>query len=115
MTRVRERDAHASPIAAHPLASVTRADLLVALVNGWCLAAVVPMSLDLVEADPLATAGHFNGDLLRGLMEVPGGFWGRNARLYDRYRLALRAAAARRRQLPPERRLEFWQPLPHTS
>jgi hypothetical protein len=101
----------APSLAARPLASVTRADLLDALVDGRCLAAAVPMAIDIVEEDPLASAGEFAGDLLRGLMEVPGEFWGRHPRLYDRYREALRASAARRRLLPPERRMDFWEPL----
>lgn len=94
-----------------PVATATRDDLLVALVHGWYLAAVVPMALDIVEDDPLASTGEFDGDLLRGLMEVPGRFWGRNPRLYDRYRAALRCGAARRRALPPDQRLDFWTPL----
>ena len=98
-------------LAERSLASLTRADLLVALVNGWCLAAVVPIVLDAVERDPLCSAGRFPGDLLRGLMEIPGGFWGQHPRMYDRYRNALRAGAALRRQLPAADRMRFWEPL----
>jgi hypothetical protein len=94
-----------------PLASTTRHDLLVALVHGSCLGAVVPMALDVVEEDPLATAGQFAGDLLRGLMEVPGSYWGRHPRHYARYRAALRAGALRRRLLPIDARMQFWEPL----
>ena len=71
-------------------------DLLEALVNGWCLSAAVPTALELVERDPLASGGCFPGDLVRGLMEVPRGFWGRHPRLYDRY-LAARSARVPRR------------------
>jgi hypothetical protein len=84
---------------------------LVALVHGSCLDAVVPVALDVVERDPLATVGYFRGDLLRGLMEVPGGFWGGHPRLYDRYLTALRGSAERRRRLPPSERMEFWSVL----
>ena len=98
-------------MAGQPLASTTRHDLLVALAHGSCLGAVVPIALDVVEDDPLATAGQFPGDLLRGLMEVPGSYWGRHPRHYARYRAALRAAALRRRQLPIEARMQFWEPL----
>ena len=86
-------------------------DLLVALVRGSRLGAVVPAALDLVRQDPLASVGHFRGDLLRGLMEVPGSFWGRHPGLFDRYRDALRAAAMQRLGLPPDQRLDFWKPL----
>lgn len=86
-------------------------ELLTALVNGWCLGAVVPMALAAVERDPLVSAGSFSGDLMRGLMEVPGAFWGKHARLFDRYRAALRESAARRRRLPPEERMMFWSPI----
>lgn len=98
-------------VPALPLVAATRAELLVALVRGECLSAVVPMVLDVVELTPLASAGCFPGDLLRGLMEVPGRFWSRYPRWYDRYRDALRAGAALRRRLPPEQRMEFWSVL----
>jgi len=86
-------------------------ELLVALVHGSCRAAVVAAALEIVERDPLATVGYFRGDLLRGLMEVPGGFWGVHPGLYDRYLAALRASADRRRRLPPGERMEFWSVL----
>jgi hypothetical protein len=86
-------------------------DALVALMRGSRLRATVPAVLALVEQDPLASAGHFGGDLLRGLMEVPGSFWVRQPRLFARYRAALRACATLRRSLPPEQRLDFWGPL----
>lgn len=98
-------------IADHPMARITPEDLLVALVHGWCLSVVVPMALDLVEDDPLTSAGQFAGDLLRALMEVPGGYWGRHPRQYGRYRASLRASALRRRELSPEARMTFWEPL----
>jgi hypothetical protein len=101
--------------AEHPAASTSRAGVLAALVNGSCLAAVVPLALDTVERDPLASAGCFPGDMLRGLMEVPGDFWGRFPELFDRYRKALRAGAAARHRLPPDERMVFWTPLDATA
>jgi hypothetical protein len=86
-------------------------DVLVALMRQSDLRATVLVALTLVERDPLASAGHFGGDLLRGLMEVPGRFWVRHPLLFARYRAALRAGAMRRRSLPPEQRLDFWGPL----
>lgn len=86
-------------------------ELLVTLVQGISLESAVPAALELVEQDPLVSAGQFPGDVLRALMEVPGRFWGRCPQLFDRYREALRAGAARRRGLPPDRRFEFWSPL----
>jgi hypothetical protein len=85
--------------------------LLVALMRRSRLRAAVPAALALVERDPLASAGLFGGDLVRGLMEIPGSFWVRHPLLFARYRAALRACAAQRRSLPPERRLDFWAPL----
>jgi hypothetical protein len=87
------------------------AEVLDALVHGWCLPAVVPLALARVEREPLVRARYFEGDLMRGLMEVPGAFWGRHPRLYDRYRQALRASATLRRRLPAEERMRFWSPL----
>ena len=94
-----------------PLMAPPYHDLLVALMQGSSLDAVVPAALDLVAQDPLVSAGHFRGDVLRGLMEVPGGFWGQHPLLFDRYREALRAGAIQRRALPSDERLDFWRPI----
>lgn len=88
------------------------ADLLESLLRGEALGAVVPVALDAVERDPLASGGHFRGDLLRALMEVPGRFWGRHPQLFDRYQAVVRASAEARRRLPAEQRMSFWEPLP---
>ena len=90
-------------------------DPLAALVNGRRLASVVPAVLDIVEKDPLASAGAFRGDLLRALMEVPGSFWSRHPALFNRYRAAVRAGAMARMRLPPELRAEFWNALAVTD
>ena len=82
------------------------------IARGVCLPHLVRRLLDLVERDPLATAGWFRGDLLRSLTDVPSWFWRREAELQERYRTALRAAAAARRELPPDQRLEFWSAIP---
>jgi len=97
--------------AQRPIMDASLDEVLVALVHGWCLGAVVPIALTRVERDPLTRARSFDGDLMRGLMEVPGAFWGRHPRLYDRYREALRQSAALRRRLPAEERMRFWSPL----
>lgn len=93
------------------VANVSDRELLVALVHGRLLEAVVPLALDRVEREPLRDAGRFAGELLRGLMEVPGGFWARHPRLHVRFVAALRAGAALRWQLPPDERMRFWTPL----
>ena len=115
MSRQRQRDhllgSEELTAAKRPLVAASLVEVLSALVHGWCLGAVVPIALARVERDPLTNAGHFDGDLMRGLMEVPGAFWGRHPRLYDRYREALRESAALRRRLPPEERMKFWSPL----
>lgn len=94
-----------------PFVGASLAEVLDALMHGACLSAVVPIAIARVERDPLVRAAHFNGDLMRGLMEVPGAFWGRHPRLYDRYREALRRSASLRRRLPTEERMRFWSPL----
>ena len=86
----------------------TPAWLIGALERGWSLDAVVPRALEVVEADPLASAGRFPGDLLRALTDVDARFWSRHPHLYARYREALRAGALARRALPPEHRLDVW-------
>ena len=95
------------PAACEPV----HAGLLAALALGLWLEVAVPLALDVVERDPVATAGLFRGDVMRGLMEVPGPFWGRHPPLYTRYRRALRASVAARRDLPFEERMQFWLPL----
>jgi hypothetical protein len=74
--------------------------------------AVVRAALDRLETEPLASAGHFRGDLLRRLMELPAGFWAREPAQYERYRAVVRAAAATRRALPEPERRTFYQDLP---
>lgn len=115
MSSKRQRDGACVPEELHaarrPIAEASLGEVLRALVHGWCLGAVVPIALARVERDPLTNAGCFDGDLMRGLMEVPGAFWGRHPRLYDRYREALRQSAALRRRLPPDERMKFWSPL----
>ena len=89
----------------------SRQHLLTSIINRWRLPIVVPAVLDIVEHEPLASAGGFGGDLLRGLMEVPGAFWSRHPRLFARYRAAVRAGALARRALPADMRADFWNPL----
>ena len=94
-----------------PVIGASLEQVLHALVRGSSLSAVVPIALARVEREPLVRAACFDGDLMRGLMEVPGAFWGRHPRLYDRYREALRRSASLRRQLPAEERMRFWLPI----
>lgn len=82
------------------------------IARGLCLAPLVRRVLDLVEVQPLASAGWFAGDLLRSLVDVPQWFWRRHSAMHDRYRAVLRAAAAARRDLPPDQRMDFWNPIP---
>jgi hypothetical protein len=111
MSTVERNPIASADLAGRPVVEVSGRELLVSLVHGWCLTPVVPIAIDLVERDPLLSVWQFPGDLLRGLMEVPGAFWGRYPRLFDRYRQALRAAAVLRRQLPHDERMRFWEPL----
>jgi hypothetical protein len=104
--------AHREECAApEPAADAGDGELLDALVRERALSTVVPLVLERVERDPLRSAGRFSGDLVRGLMEVPGAFWSRHEHLYLRFLHALRACAALRRHLPPGARMEFWTPL----
>ncbi|HEU4698659.1 MAG TPA: hypothetical protein VFS40_05730 [Gemmatimonadales bacterium] len=73
---------------------------------------VVRDALELLEAAPLASAGHFRGDLLRRLMDLPSSYWARQPAQYARYRAVVRAAALLRRALPEAERHAFWGDLP---
>lgn len=108
-TRTRTRAQAFTPTpGARRLSELTTADLLAAALSGCGLPYVVPLMLERLEADPLASAGWFAGDLLRGLLEVPASFWARHPRLYARFRECLRAGAMARRGLPPDERAHFW-------
>lgn len=106
-TRARQR-MYTPASGSRRLSELTTADLLAAALSGCGLPAVVPLVLERLEADPLASAGWFAGDLLRGLLEVPASFWARHPRLYARFRECLRAGAMARRGLPPDERAHFW-------
>ncbi|MEO7966295.1 MAG: contact-dependent growth inhibition system immunity protein [Gemmatimonadaceae bacterium] len=89
--------------------------LLQALVQGSLLSDAVPRTLTILEEAPLASAGCFCGDLLRGLMAVPATFWTRQPALYQRYRTVLHDGAALRWSLAPEERDAFWSSLDLSS
>jgi hypothetical protein len=82
--------------------------LLQGLIEKQRLEELVPLALELLDRDPLASGGCFRGDILRALMELPGQFWWRYQELWEKYRSALRAAALARRRLPTHEQLEFW-------
>ncbi|AHG92555.1 hypothetical protein J421_5020 (plasmid) [Gemmatirosa kalamazoonensis] len=100
-----------APTTRRPIADARLTELLGALLGGWDFASAVPRALDVAERDPLASGGWFTGDIVRGLMEVPGAFWARHPTLYARYQMVLRASAEARRTLPIEQRMQFWSPL----
>jgi hypothetical protein len=84
------------------------ANLYAALRQRRNLADVIPLVLDVLEQDPLASAGAFRGDLLRTLIDLPAEFWRRDEQSFRRYQAAVRAGAAARRELPADERMEFW-------
>jgi hypothetical protein len=92
-----------------------RHDLLRALLHAQGLEDAVPAVVEIVERDPLASAGCFPGDLLRGLMSVPGPFWNSDPSLYERYRASLRAGALARRRMSYQERMEFWSVLDRST
>jgi hypothetical protein len=93
--------------AAHPDPTA----ILYDLVGGRRLAIVVPAALELVEREPLASGGFFRGDILRGLMEVPGHFWWRSPDLLERYACALQAAVTLRLSLTAADWARFCAPI----
>lgn len=91
------------------------AELYAALQHRADLSEVVPLVLDVLERNPLASAGCFRGDLLRALIDLPAEFWRRDPVLFQRYQAAVRAGAIARRSLPSAERMDFWTnglPLP---
>jgi len=75
--------------------------------------AVLLRTIELLESDPLDSAGEFPGDLLRRLMDLPSHAWTGEAELHARYREVIRAAALARRGLPENERGAFWRTLPN--
>jgi hypothetical protein len=88
--------------------SRNNASLLSALHDEADLNNVVPRVLDILEQDPLTSAGTFRGDLLRALIELPAEFWHRDPAAFERYKSVVRAGAVARLSLPSEERMEFW-------
>ena len=86
----------------------SEAELFAALRCHDELGDVVPTVLDMLERDPLASAGYFRGDLLRALIDLPAEFWGQDQRSFQRYQAVLRAGAIARRSLPSAERMAFW-------
>ena len=84
------------------------ADLLRSLHHGTELYDVVPVVLEILERDPLASAGCFRGDLLRAVIELPSHFWRHEPALFRRYQAVVRAGAIARRELPSAERMAFW-------
>lgn len=85
--------------------------LLAALVDGTCTESDIRQALGTLATDPLVRVYAFRGDLLRALMEVPNAVWARHPGLYEQYREAVRAGALARRDLPADRKEEFWSEL----
>ncbi len=83
-------------------------ELLDALLCRVGLEDAVPPVLDLLEREPLASAGRFRGDLLRALIDLPSAFWSRRAALFRRYQAVVRAGALERRELPVAEQMAFW-------
>jgi hypothetical protein len=69
-------------------------------------------AIELLEREPLASAGEFPGDLLRRLIDLPAPVWAREHDLHPRYCEIVRAAALLRRSLPENQRRAFWRSLP---
>jgi len=84
------------------------ADLLIALHHRAQLDDVVPAVLDVLERDPLTSAGSFRGDLLRALIDLPPEVWHRDPASFQRYKSAVRAGAVARLSLPRSERMAFW-------
>jgi hypothetical protein len=59
-------------------------------------------AIELLEREPLASAGEFPGDLLRRLIGLPPRVWAAQGDLHQRYRQVFRAAAASRQALPDQ-------------
>jgi hypothetical protein len=83
-----------------------------ALASGSSRTRALTRALELLEADPLLSAGAFRGDLLRLLMDMPASAWAEEPSLFLRYQAVVRRAAEARRAAPSPVREEFWRELP---
>jgi hypothetical protein len=75
--------------------------------------AVLLRTIELLETDPLDSAGEFPGDMLRRLMDLPAHAWTGQAELHARYREVIRAGALARRGMQEHLRVAFWRNLPN--
>ena len=83
-----------------------------ALASGWNRTRALTRALELLEVDPLLSAGAFRGDLLRLLMDMPASAWTGEPSLFLRYKAVVRRAAEARRAAARPARQEFWRELP---
>jgi hypothetical protein len=92
--------------------SLQRREVYDALSDPRRRSAAVALALEILEREPLASAGAFPGDLVRRLMDLPPDFWRAHPALDARYRSAVRAAALERRAAADTVRHGFWRDLP---
>ncbi|WP_370950289.1 contact-dependent growth inhibition system immunity protein [Amycolatopsis sp. cg5] len=58
-----------------PIAELTVEDLRLLIGQQIGLAVLVPVAIEVLQRDPLAEGDMFEGDLLRAVLRVDGGFW----------------------------------------
>lgn len=58
-----------------PLAQLTPENLRILIRQAISLPVLVPMALEVLEAEPLIECDHYAGDLLEAVRECPEAFW----------------------------------------
>jgi hypothetical protein len=81
-----------------PVGDFETEDLRIMVGQSIGLRFLVPVALDVVEADPLAEGHYFPGDLLLSLLEIAPQFW----RAYPDWRTRLASVTQRLGQIPDE-------------
>jgi hypothetical protein len=67
-----------------PLSDLTNEDLRLLIGQKVGLQFLIPLTLDILECDPLAAGHLFRGDLLESVASVPIEFWASNPSLNNR-------------------------------
>jgi hypothetical protein len=90
-----------------PLREFTPEDYRVVITQQRALGTLVPLALELLEAEPFAEGDLYCGDLLVAVARLTPGFWSEHKQLAVRLRRILAAALSRLGEVDDDDRLDL--------
>jgi hypothetical protein len=69
-----------------PLREFTTEDLRVTIVQQFSLEFLIPLAIDQLRKDILSEGNYYPGDLLKNVLEVEAGYWGKNKSQWEAIR-----------------------------